>query len=122
MSIEVSGDLQCLLARIRFRKADLTNEYGLTLICDEKGYSLNKTKLRYWFDKARKLAADSAATEEFAEHIRSVQFRDLRAKAGTDKREGGPDAAKDLLDHTSTRMTERYIRRRKGQTVRPVKK
>ncbi|WP_232439928.1 tyrosine-type recombinase/integrase [Burkholderia ubonensis] len=51
------------------------------------------------------------------------QFRDLRAKAGTDKAESSRDirAAQRQLGHTSIVMTEHYVRERKGDRVEPTK-
>lgn len=48
-----------------------------------------------------------------------MQFRDLRAKAGTDKAESSGDIlqARDQLGHTTVAMTEQYIRERKGKNI-----
>lgn len=76
--------------------------------------------LRYAFDRARDAAAE--AHPELAQAIRQYQFRDLRAKAGTDKEEmAGMEAAKDQLGHASTAMTVQYVRHRKGKLVKPTK-
>ncbi|MGH8489275.1 MAG: tyrosine-type recombinase/integrase [Gammaproteobacteria bacterium] len=62
------------------------------------------------FDKARAVAGVS------------FQFRDLRAKAGTDKAN-----AKDLreaqkqLGHETIQMTEHYVPNRLGEKVEPTK-
>jgi len=49
------------------------------------------------------------------------QFRDLRAKAGTDRRrQAGWDAAQGLLGHAEPGTTKRYIRARDGEAVDPV--
>ncbi|WP_448123369.1 tyrosine-type recombinase/integrase [Stenotrophomonas riyadhensis] len=70
------------------------------------------TALRYRFDKARETAG--TAKGEF-------QFRDLRAKAGTDK----ADSAKDIreaqaqLGHSSVTTTEIYVRKKRGRGRRP---
>ncbi len=56
-----------------------------------------------------------------ASHIEAFQFRDLRAKAGTDKEEqAGMAAAKDQLGHADEKMTQRYVRHRKGKLVTPT--
>jgi len=58
---------------------------------------------------------NAAAEDEF-------QFRDLRAKAGTDKdEEAGLSAAKDLLGHKNSSMTVHYVRHRKGKLVNPTR-
>ena len=51
------------------------------------------------------------------------QFRDLRAKAGTDKTESAGDirAAQLQLGHKSLKMTEHYVRERKGDKVGPTR-
>lgn len=70
--------------------------------------------LRSRFDKARV----AAKTQKGA-----FQFRDLRAKAGTDKAEssGGILQTRGQLDHTTMVMTEQYIRDRKGKKVTPTR-
>ncbi|QIM65231.1 tyrosine-type recombinase/integrase [Frederiksenia canicola] len=48
---------------------------------------------------------------DFAREIAEFQFRDLRAKSGTDKAmKQGIDAAREHLGHTSEKMTKVYIR------------
>ncbi len=70
--------------------------------------------LRFRFDRARKVAGVEKGI---------FQFRDLRAKAGTDKAESSGDirAAQLQLGHTSVVMTEHYVRERKGDKVEPTK-
>ncbi|BBE09978.1 integrase family protein [Mycoavidus cysteinexigens] len=54
---------------------------------------------------------------------RTFQFRDLRAKAGTDKEVGSGGnirEAQALLGHSSVAMTEHYVRKR-GRVVGPTK-
>jgi integrase len=76
------------------------------------GQPITYGQLRYGMDKARRLAGIDKV---------SFQFRDLRAKAGTDKdSEAGLDAAKDLLGHKNSSMTNQYIRHRKGKLVSPA--
>ncbi|CAE6839529.1 hypothetical protein LMG22931_07182 [Paraburkholderia nemoris] len=69
---------------------------------------------RFRFDRAR-LAA-RVGKELF-------QFRDLRAKAGTDKAEssGNIQAAQLQLGHKSLKITAHYVRERKGDKVGPTK-
>jgi len=51
------------------------------------------------------------------------QFRDLRAKAGTDKAESSGDIlqARNQLEHTTVVMTEQYIRERRGKKITPTR-
>lgn len=122
MAIEVSGDLADLLARIQARKSAIKGVCSLAVLCDESGQALGKAQQRYRFDKAREAAAMSAKDAATAARIRATQFRDLRAKAGTDKRDTGSlDAAQGLLGHSQASMTERYTRARKGKLVKPVR-
>lgn len=76
--------------------------------------------LRYAFESARaKAAADNPKLEAA---IRNFQFRDLRAKAGTDT-EGvrGIDAAQAQLGHSTATMAAHYVRHRRGKLVKPRK-
>ncbi|XXQ68973.1 tyrosine-type recombinase/integrase [Neisseriaceae bacterium B1] len=79
----------------------------------KNGQPISYNQLRYGMDKARRLANVDKA--EF-------QFRDLRAKAGTDKDEElGLNAAMDLLGHKNSSMTVHYVRHRKGKLVSPTR-
>ena len=52
----------------------------------------------------------------------NFQFRDLRAKAGTDKAESQDiHAAQKQLGHKTIIMTEHYVRERLGDKVEPTK-
>ena len=77
------------------------------------GQPLTTSMLRGGMDRAREKAGiDKAA----------FQFRDLRAKAATDKDESiSLEAASRLLGHSSQTMTMHYIRNRKGKLVDPTK-
>lgn len=68
--------------------------------------------LRAGFDRARTRAGIEKT---------SFQFRDLRAKAATDKDDTiGIEAARTLLGHATQSMTSDYIRNRKGRLVAPL--
>jgi len=71
-----------------------------------RGHPLSRNQLRYRFDKARRLAGIAKA---------DVQFRDLRAKAGTDKADsaGAARQAQRQLGHRSITTTERCASARK---------
>ncbi len=110
--IEIRGDLADLLERIRARKAGQVIRCT-SLVVAEDGRPLGRDALRYRFDKARRLAGVPKA--EF-------QFRDLRAKAGTDKTESTDiRQAQQQLGHSSVTMTEHYVRNRRGAKVTPTR-
>lgn len=54
-----------------------------------------------------------------AEESKNFQFRDLRAKAATDKDDAeGLGPAQDQLGHTTPAMTAHYVRHRRGEIVK----
>ncbi|WP_080434393.1 tyrosine-type recombinase/integrase [Burkholderia ubonensis] len=111
LRIEIVGDLATLLDQLALRKVE-HNPRSTRLIVDEQGRPLGRAALRFRFDRARKAAG--IAKDAF-------QFRDLRAKAGTDKEDAsdlGPAQA--LLGHGSVTMTEHYVRKR-GRKVTPTR-
>ncbi|MBV7534319.1 tyrosine-type recombinase/integrase [Duganella sp. sic0402] len=115
LRIAVEGQLAIVVNRINSRKVA-----GVALICNDKGERMTEFMLRGAFDRAR--AAASAAHPELAEEIRNFQFRDLRAKAATDKDDAhGLGAAQDQLGHTTAAMTAHYVRHRRGKIVTPTK-
>lgn len=93
---------------------------GIALVCNDKGERMTDYMLRGAFDRARLAAA--AAHPCMAKDIEAFQFRDLRAKAGTDKEEkDGMDAAQAQLGHSTAAMTAHYVRHRRGKLVKPTK-
>lgn len=61
-----------------------------------------------------------AAHPEMEHELRDFQFRDLRAKSGTDMYlQANTEAAREQLGHTSSQMTKVYIR--KGKILKPLK-
>lgn len=111
--IEVVGALAALIERIKARKAG-HKVRSTRLIVTEDGKAMTASMLRGRFDKAREAAKIPKA---------DFQFRDLRAKAGTDKAESSGDIlkARDQLGHTTVVMTEQYIRDRQGKKVSPTR-
>ena len=104
--VRLKGSLQAAVEAILTRKRKVTGAY---LVQDDSGQPLTYWQLRSRFDKAREAAGVT------------FQFRDLRAKAGTDKRRaGGWDEAQKLLGHAEPGTTKRYIRDRDGEEVDPV--
>lgn len=124
LRIAVKGSLGALLERIAKRKRD-QKVRSLALVCNERGEPLSAFALRSRFDRAREAAAlalEQANQAELAKAVRGFQFRDLRAKAGTDKAEAaGIDQAQRQLGHASVVMTQHYVRDRLGDKVDPTK-
>lgn len=119
LRIEIVGELATLLNRIEERKKTY-KVHSLSLVCTETGRALTEGSLRSRFEKARTAAAK--ANPQLAEAIKAFQFRDLRAKAGTDKADtDGMREAQMQLGHNSIKMTEHYVRGRLGQKVTPTK-
>lgn len=119
LRIEIIGALAALIERIEKRKQGY-KVHTLALVCTETGRPLTEGALRSRFEKARSAAAK--AKPELSEAIKAFQFRDLRAKAGTDKADSeGMREAQIQLGHNSMKMTEHYVRARRGEKVTPTK-
>lgn len=115
LRIAIEGQLADVVARISAKYAK-----SRRLLAMANGDPVSEGSLKGAFGRARSAAI--TAHPDLAERIREFQFRDLRAKAGTDKEEsGGLDAAKDQLGHASALMTAHYVRHRKGKLVKPTK-
>lgn len=115
LRIVIEGDLAAVIERIKARKVR-----GLKLINTRQGYPMSAVTLRSAFDRARDAAV--LANPEMEQFIRSFQFRDLRAKAGTDKEaSAGINAAQDQLGHSTQQMTAHYVRHRRGKLVKPTR-
>ncbi|HHW4681632.1 MAG TPA: tyrosine-type recombinase/integrase, partial [Xylella sp.] len=113
VAIAISGELATLLERIVARKRGLKLR-STRLIVDAKGMALSRAGLRSRFDRARDMTG--IAKDAF-------QFRDLRAKAATDKADLAGDIrqAQAQLGHASVTMTEHYVRKRKGAKATPTR-
>lgn len=118
------NELGLLVERLR-QQATTGNVHNLQLIQNESGQPLSHQALIKRFRKARTraaAAAEAAGKRELQQEIAGVQFRDLRAKAGTDKAASQDySAAQRQLGHTSPAMTQRYIRHRKGDFTDPTR-
>lgn len=109
LRIVIEGELALVIDRIKARDAGL-KVVNTRLIRDEHGRSIGPDGLRFRFDKARKAAGQD------------WQIRDLRAKAATDTSDATDILnARKQLGHTSVKMTERYVRARAGEKVKPTK-
>jgi integrase len=79
------------------------------LIANDDGSAVTGQQLRGRFAKARKAAGVDC------------QFRDIRAKAGTEASQaGGMDQAQKLLGHKHITMTHQYVRARLGESIEPL--
>lgn len=115
LRVSVEGELASVVERIKAKSVT-----GMKLATKGDGQSLTQGMLRGAFDRARDAAV--LAHPNLAEKIREFQFRDLRAKAGTDTEESlGMAAAKDQLGHSSEQMTAHYVRHRRGKLVKPTR-
>ncbi|MDR2874960.1 MAG: tyrosine-type recombinase/integrase [Methylobacillus sp.] len=120
LRIEVSGMLSTVIARIKARKESY-KVHTLRLICNEHGAPIRLQALQVRFQKARAKAIEKYP--KLKDDIGNFQFRDLRAKAGTDKLESTENIveAQRLLGHSTVQMTEHYVRDRRGDFVTPTK-
>lgn len=90
----------------------------IALICGANGQRMTEAGLDNSFDRARLAAI--AKHPKLANQIKGFQFRDLRAKAGTDKADSaGLVESQRQLGHASSKMTEHYVR--KGNVVTPTR-
>lgn len=111
LRIDLSGRLAAVVERIKARKRALP-VCSTRLVMGDNGQPLQARAVQNRFAVAR----EAAGLPEF-------QFRDLRAKAGTDKAEAAGDIrqAQKQLGHSSVVMTEHYVRSRRGEKVSPTK-
>jgi len=115
LRISIKGELEQAIKQLSNRKV-----MGMNLLNNMNGQPLTYFMLRGAFDRARILA--KLKYPELSEDIAKFQFKDLRAKAGTDKEESqGMNAAQAQLGHTTAAMTAHYVRHRRGKLVDPTK-
>lgn len=104
------------LAEIIERRLQTEANY---LFTTKKGEKLTAAKIGKLFSRLREKVIQ--LHPEKKEQLKDFQFRDLRAKSGTDKAmEQGDEAARQQLGHTSVQMTKTYIR--KAPIVTPLTK
>jgi integrase len=113
LRMEVTGELKAVIERIRIRKSAY-KVVSTALVVNETGRKLTLEVLQKRFRAAREAAGIPA---------NDFQFRDLRAKAGTDKTDSSGDIrqAQKQLGHKSVTMTEHYVRKRRGDKVAPTR-
>ena len=113
LRIEITGELKAVIERIKQRKSTY-KVVSTALVVTETGQRMTLRTLQYRFRVAREAARIPAG---------DFQFRDLRAKAGTDKTEATGDIrqAQKQLGHGSVAMTEHYVRKRRGDKVGPTR-
>ncbi len=112
----VSGSLKAIIDK----RIKPTSPY---LFSNKRGQTLTVNAMGKRFAKIRRAAI--AKHPELEEELKQCQFRDLRAKSGTDKYLSADslETAQQQLGHTDTKMTKRYIRRDKAiQPLEPKNK
>lgn len=108
--IEIVGKLAEILNRL------CTNESSY-LFVSRLGRKITRNNLTQQFRELRKKII--ATHPQHKEALNQFQFRDLRAKSGTDKAlTQGEEAARQHLGHTNVKMTKVYIR--KALAVSPL--
>lgn len=110
LRIQVEGELATVIERIRARR-DGYRVHCTRLVVNAQGRPIGVNAL------SRKWAIACAAAG-----VVGLQFRDLRAKAATDKADDAGDIrqAQKQLGHSSVRTTEGYTRNRRGTKVTPT--
>jgi integrase len=110
LRIAVTGELLPLVQRLK-QYREQRSALSTQLVVLESGKPMSHVSLRARFNRARTRAG-----------MPDWQFRDLRAKAASDKADSAPILeVRDQLGHGSVKMTEHYIRQRKGRKTTPTK-
>lgn len=111
IAVAAGGELAELVERIRARKVGF-KVHNTRLVVNERGRPIGTNAMSRRWAKACEAAG-----------VVGIQFRDLRAKAGTDKADSSGDIrqAQQQLGHKSVVMTEHYVRKRRGQKVSPTR-
>lgn len=111
LRIELSGELGQLVDAIKKRHGVQDSKVkSVYLVQDDNGQPLTYWRFVHAFQEVRNGSGQT------------WQFRDIRAKTGTEKTdELGPREAQRLLGHASVTTTEVYIRNRRGDRVKPLK-
>ncbi len=121
LRIALQGELATFLERIKSRNYKVTS---LALVRSEAGHALSYFTLDNRFEAARSKVISKlkeAKRDGDAMLVSDFQFRDLRAKAGTDQADTTDiRTAQQQLGHKNIRTTEIYVRARKGEKVKPT--
>jgi integrase len=109
--VRIVGQLAAVVDRIKARKRGC-KIYSTGMIVNKHGRPLKIGAMQSRWRDACEVAG-----------IKGIQFRDLRAKAGTDTADSTGDMrkAQQQLGHKNITTTEIYIRRRRGHKVDPTK-
>jgi integrase len=111
MRIAISGRLEALVDRCKARKAG-SKVHNTALVVGAGNRPIGMS----WLAQLFKAAKTAAGIE------RDIQFRDLRAKAVSDKEEVTDiREAQALAGHSTVTMTEHYSRKRRGKKVEPTR-
>lgn len=113
---KISFEIVGLLAEIIERNRPEGSGY---LFKNKIGRKLSRARLAEWFAALKQQLIKTRP--ELAEELEQFQFRDLRAKSGTDSylQSGNIETARQQLGHTDSRMTRVYIRKHKA--IKPLK-
>jgi len=110
LRIIISPAIQAVLDKCKSRKSGKV--YNTSIIVGPMGKPVG----RNWISTLWKTARLAAGI------TRDIQFRDLRAKAVSDKEESSDiRSAQALAGHSTVSMTEHYSRKRRGQKVEPTR-
>lgn len=139
MTIKDTNELNTL-GKLVTKLLDMKSKHARpspALFCRASGQPITQTAMAQRFAKARKRAVAKIRAdikkapstlqrqqlEAFAQAVKQFQFRDLRAKAGTDKAASTGDMrqAQVQLGHSTLGMTEAYIRKRGGDRIDPTR-
>lgn len=122
LRIRVTGALADVVDRAMARREALASQNVVlsdAIVTDDEGNPMTQGTMRGAWERARAQAAK--LNPSMMEDIMMSQFRDLRARAGTDvDAEKGLSAARDLLGHEQEKMTRHYVRNRAGKIVDPL--
>lgn len=104
----LEGDFKVSIERMLSRPREAT---GIYLLQDGNGQPITYWQLEDRWSKARTIAAATVPS------VIDAQMRDIRGKTATDVEDLAH--AQELLGHKTRAMTERYVKQRAGDRVKP---